>query len=97
MSFFREVEGEAAILVENGVYKQVPLYTRDGHLYAKTGGGFVRLMADGATTKAKVRLDFMSWNGELFRDSLGRLCDATAKGGISLEPTKARLLLGSPE
>lgn len=32
MSFFKQVEGEAAVLVENGVYKQVDLYTRDGYL-----------------------------------------------------------------
>lgn len=75
MSFFQEVEGEAAVLVENGVYKQVPLYVRDGFLYAKIGGGFVRIMADGATTKAKCRLDFMSWSGLLAKDALGRLCD----------------------
>ena len=94
MSFFKEVEGEAAIVVENGVYKQVSLYTRDGHLYAKTSGGFVRLMADGATTKAKLRLDFMSWNGELRRDALGRLCDRTVKGATVLDAPRARLLLG---
>ena len=28
MAFFKEVEGEAAIVIQNGVYKQVPLYTR---------------------------------------------------------------------
>lgn len=65
MSFFKEVEGEAAVLVIGGVYSQVPLYTRDGYLYAKYGSGFVRLMADGATTKAKLRLDFMSFDGAL--------------------------------
>lgn len=96
MSFFQEVEGEAAVLVENGVYHQVPLYTRDGFIYAKAKGGFVRLMADGATTKAKLRLDFMSWTGDLARDPLGRLCTPGAAKAVPLEPIKAQALLGTP-
>ena len=94
MSFFKEVEGEAAVLVENGVFKQVPIYTRDGFLYAKIGGGFVRIMADGSTTKSKMRLDFMSWNGRLYRDKLGRMCTADVPEAKELEPAKAQLLLG---
>lgn len=42
MSFFKQVEGEAAILVNNGVFSQVDLYSRDGYLFAKHGSGFVR-------------------------------------------------------
>jgi hypothetical protein len=82
MSFFKEVEGEAAVLVENGVFRQVPLYTRDGFIFAKVGSnGFVRLMADGSTTKSKLRLDFMSWGSwPLYKDRIGRLCTGDAKG-----------------
>lgn len=96
MSFFKEIEGEAAVLIENGVYKQVPLYSRDGYLYAKVGGGFVRLMADGATTKAKLRLDTLSWTGALYRDGLGRLCSSDVKGvkTVVLEAATAQKLLG---
>lgn len=94
MSFFKEVEGEAAILVENGIYKQVPVYTRDGFLYAKVGGGFARIMADGSTTKAKLRLDFMSWSGPLFRDAMGRLCSAEVPGAKALDSDRAQKLLG---
>jgi hypothetical protein len=96
MSFFQQVEGEAAVLVENGVYRQCDLYTRDGYLYAKVGSGFVRLMADGATTKAKLRLDHMSWTGDLKRDPLGRLCTPDVKGAKALEPAKVQMLLGAP-
>lgn len=95
--FFQEVEGEAAILVENGVFKQVPVYTRDGYIFAKVAGGFVRLMADGSTTKHRMRLDFMSWEGPLFRDPLGRLCTSEAAKANPLDPAKAQLLLGGPE
>lgn len=96
MSFFQEVEGEAAVLVENGVYKQVPLYLRDGYLYAKANGGFVRLMADGSTTKPRQRLDFMSWTGPMFRDMYGRLCSPEVPGAKALEPAKVQMLLGAP-
>ena len=34
MSFFKKVEGDAAVLVANGVFKQVDLYTRDGYVFA---------------------------------------------------------------
>lgn len=97
MSFFKHVEGEAAILVSGGVYSQVDLYTRDGYLYAKHGSGFVRLMADGSTTKAKLRLDFMSWSGRLFRDGLGRLCTSEREGPKALLPdvTQKALFGGS--
>lgn len=94
MSFFREIEGEAAVLVENGIYKQVPLYTRDGFLYAKTGGGFVRLMADGSTTKARLRLDFMSWTGPLAKDARGRLCSPDVTGAKTLSEDVAQKLIG---
>ena len=93
MSFFKEVEGEAAVLVENGIYRQVPISIRDGYLYAKVSGGFVRLYADGSTTKARMRLDFMSWEGPLFRDALGKLCTAEVPKAKALaEPAAAKLL-----
>lgn len=91
MSFFKEVEGEAAILVENGLFRQVPLYTRDGYLFAKYGSGFVRLMADGSTTRAKCRLDFMTWEGQLYRDGLGRL---RSDSGTALTADKIAQLTG---
>lgn len=84
MGFFKQIEGEAAVMVEGGVYKQVDLYSRDGYLYAKAGGGFVRLMADGSTTKPRLRLDSLSWSGDLARDSLGRLCQPGAVEGAKL-------------
>lgn len=97
MGFFKEVEGEAAVIVSGGVYKQVPLYTRDGYVYAKTAGGFVRLMADGSTTKDKTRLDYMTWGGSLKRDTFGRLCTPDVIGARALEEEKQQLLLGVSE
>lgn len=47
MSLFKELEGDAAIVVMGGVYKQVPLYARNGFIFAAVSGGYVRLKADG--------------------------------------------------
>lgn len=98
MAFFQKVEGEGAVIVENGVYKQVELYTRDGVIYVKTAGGFVRVMSDGSTSKAggRLRLDFLSWEGKLHRTPTGSLCLAEAKGAQALLPNVAQKLLGVP-
>ena len=96
MSFFQEVEGEAAVLVENGVYKQVPVFTRNGYLFAKLGAGFVRLNADGSTSKATARLDTLDLasGATLGTDSMGRLCDPMVVQGAKplAEPSKQKLL-----
>lgn len=97
MSFFKHIEGEAAIVVNNGVYRQCDLYERDGYLYAKVGNGFVRLMSDGATTKPKTRLETLSWTGDLNSDRMGRLCRPQVKGSKLIDGTRQQLLLGAPE
>jgi hypothetical protein len=97
MSFFKQVEGEAAVLVENGIYKQVDLYTRDGFLYAKISGGFVRLYADGSITKSKLRLETMSWEGALHKDKLGRLGTKVIANAKALPEPDAMKLLGKGE
>lgn len=97
MAFFKEIEGEGAIIQEGGVFRQVPLFERDGYIFAKLNGGFVRLMADGSTSKAggKMRLDFMSFDGDLAADALGRLCRSSVPGAKALDGAKKQLLLGS--
>lgn len=100
MGLFQEVEGEAAILIENGVFKQVALYKRNGNLYAKNGGGFIRLNEDGSTTKAKCRLVALDWANPntLGRDIHGRLCIVQeTEGAKPLTFTSQTRLLGSPE
>ncbi|PTX49075.1 hypothetical protein IQ03_02450 [Gemmobacter caeni] len=94
MGMFKEVEGEVAVIVKNGVYRQCPLYVRNGYFYAKDGGGFVRLYHDGSTTVSKCRLDEISYDGELRRDALGRLCDGTVAGAKLLEGDNKTKLLG---
>jgi hypothetical protein len=95
MGMFKQVEGENAVIVESGVYRQADLYNRDGYLYAKAGPGFVRLYADGSTSKAKCRLDALSFYKPLCADKFGRLCDTSVTGASPLgEAKERRLLLG---
>lgn len=95
MSLFQEIEGEVAILVNNGVYKQTPLYKRAGYLYAKLGSGFIRLLYDGSTSVAKVRLETITWSsGLLGKDALGRLAIIGEAPGVHPlgKPHKQKLL-----
>jgi len=94
---FKQIEGDSAIIVEGGVYKHADLYTRGDYLFAKTGGGFVRLYADGSTSKPKCRIDTLATPIPLFRDNFGRLCDGSVKSSVPIEPEKAVLLLGAPQ
>ena len=73
MSYFKEVEGDVAILSIGGVFKQVPLYTLDGHLFAKAAGGFVRLNETGSTSKDRLRIVKLVTELDLYRDTHGRL------------------------
>lgn len=93
MGFFKHMEGEAAVVVERGVFKQVDVYERDGVLYAKTGGGFVRLMVDGSTTKAGCRLETISVE-TLRRDAVGRLCSIGHPTAKMLDAPRYAALLG---
>lgn len=93
MTFFKDVEGEAAVIVQNGVYKQVPLATRGGYLFAKTSGGYVRLMEDGSTSKSGLRLEHLSWDGQLMRDPMGRLCTSETPKAKELTGPRADALL----
>lgn len=85
MSMFQEVEGENAILVSNGIYRQCNLYKRDESLYAKIGTGFVRLYADGSTSQAKTRLEALAYGGPVYADRLGRLTTSPTDTPIRIE------------
>lgn len=97
MGLFKQVEGEAAVLVDNGVYKQADIYTRDGYLYAKAAGGFVRLNSDGSTTKHRMRLDTLTWTAQLNVDRLGRLCEPAVEHSVRIAPSAEQKLLGISE
>lgn len=99
MAFFKKVEGEGAVVVERGIFKQVELYTRDGFLYAKAAGGFVKIMADGSTSKlgGNLKLDFMTWNGKLAKSKYGYLCSPEVEGARPLATEAQQKLLGASD
>jgi len=98
MGLFQKVEGATAILSQNGIYRQVNVYTRDHYVYAELGTGFIKLMADGSTTKARCRLDMIVHDDPLYVDSLGRLVTSnTCRGAKALSEPQTRRLLGEAE
>lgn len=78
---FRMLEGEAAVLYEGGVYREVLLAVRgNGELFAKAKGGFVRLYADGGTSYgSRCKIDTIFTEQPLYRDRLGKLCVSSGK------------------
>ena len=70
---FKQIQGENAIIVRSGVYRQCDLYERAGEIFARVGNGFVRLYADGSTSQPKTSITVLAFNGNLFADRLGRL------------------------
>lgn len=95
MSAFKLIEGEYAIISQGGVYKQVPVAERDGLLYAVAAGGYVSLRADASTSKNKLRLIELSWEGALHVTKLGKLCRPGYKDSKALAQDK-QLLLTAP-
>lgn len=56
MKVFSPIDEAIAITRTGGVYKQVPLFTYDGRVFAKDGGGFIQLYKhNNATSKATVQ------------------------------------------
>lgn len=84
---FQIIEGETAVIRHGGLYKEVPLATRNGgELYVKLNGGFARLYADGSTSLgSKVMLDTLALDAPLYRDRFGKLCIAPAKDRKSVD------------
>lgn len=97
MGLFMECNGDVAIVQSKGVYKQVPLYMRNGYFYAKVGSGFIKLNTDGSTSSSNIRLETMTVDNipALATDPMGRLCDlGIVPGSRLLEEDKKHKLLG---
>lgn len=96
---FQIIEGEVAVVRQGGVYKEVPLATRNnGELYVKMNGGFVRLYADGSTSLgSKVSLDTLALDAPLHKDKFGKLCVAPDKDRKPVESAPSYLALEHTE
>jgi hypothetical protein len=89
---FKSVEGDVALIAIGGVYKVCPLYTLDGKLFAGLGGGFVRMYANGSTSKPKALIERVHTEEPLYTDRLGRLALGGGEGRSLVADSK--LLLG---
>ncbi|QSY98615.1 hypothetical protein J2J97_32440 (plasmid) [Rhizobium bangladeshense] len=94
MGYLQQIEGDSAMLIEKGVYKPADLYKMDDYLFAKVGSGFVRIDANGGTSKASARVHKLMYEGPLYKDSLGRLCVAPGEKRTALESNVQQKLLG---
>jgi hypothetical protein len=94
MSLFKHLEGDVAIIQSGGVYKQVDLYTRNGFLYAAlSSNAFIRLKADGSTSKPNTTLLHIETELALHHDSLGRLGTKQIPDAKPLSPTETQRLM----
>lgn len=71
MGVFRELPG-VCVVHRKGVYKQVPTALRDNELYAKVGGGYIRLRSNGETNGAAYRWDYIEDIDKYRIDAYGR-------------------------
>jgi hypothetical protein len=70
---FKRLEGDTALVRQGGVYKVCDLYEMGGALYARFGGGYIRLRENGTTSKDGVQIEHMEIDVPLFADKFGRL------------------------
>ena len=77
---FKPVDGDTVILCQKGVWKTADLFTLDGSLFAKFGGGFIRLRGDGTTSKDGVTFTMLATDKSLFKDQFNRITLAPERG-----------------
>lgn len=53
-TLFHVIDGAQAVLCSKGVYRQAPLFYREDRIYAKWGGGFIRLGSGNGTSVPNV-------------------------------------------
>ncbi|MEM9043505.1 MAG: hypothetical protein AAGC81_02335 [Pseudomonadota bacterium] len=90
---FNKLEGDTCIVRHNGVYRPADLYVWDGKLFAKIGSGYVRLRANGTTTKDGTFLEHMEIEEPLFADKFGRLAVEPGSGRKEIARTDDGQLL----
>lgn len=81
---FTQLIGHSAVVRKGGVYKPCDIYEYRGQLFAKFGGGFVRLNADGKSSVEGCTLDMLAYEGPLFKDKFGRLTVQPGEGYVPL-------------
>ena len=82
---FKQLTGETADVRKGGIYRTCDLYEWRGVLFAKFGGGFVRLHADGRASVDGLFLEQLAYEGPLFKDRFGRLTVEPGEGYTALQ------------
>lgn len=70
---FKQLEGDTAVIKHGGIYKKADLYEWKGDLFLSFGGGYIRVYADGKTTKDGVFVEHMETDAPLYKDRFGRI------------------------
>lgn len=70
---FKKMNGDQALLVAKGTFKEADLFEFQGGLFAKHGSGYVRLKANGSTSKPGVDFCHLETEAELWSDPFGRI------------------------
>jgi hypothetical protein len=85
---FRKLEGDSAVLKSNGVLTVVDLYEWRGELYAAVGKGYIRVNANGTTSKDRTALEHIRTDVPLFADRFGRLALVAREGYTAIALTE---------
>lgn len=73
---------DVALIGSGGVFRTAPLFTGpDSGLYIGLGSGFVRVRADGSTSKDKLTVYRIETSSPLYHDRHRRLTVAKEPGG----------------
>lgn len=102
---FKKLEGDTAVVVQKGAYKQGDLYEWQGGLFVRIGSSFYRLKADGATSHIDIKLCAVALDKTIYSDRFGRLCTepgedrkpllAAPEGGFIEVGTNTKLVLAA--
>lgn len=95
---FEELSGDQICLVIGGVYVPCPVFQRpNGDLFARYKGGYVRLYANGATSKDRLKVEVLHTERPLFVDKFGRLGLIAGPGREALPHAATLALTGADE
>lgn len=88
---FKQIEGSNVLIQQQGTYTVHDLYTRaDGSLWAAIGTKkFIRLKANGSTSRVSGSIDTLEFEGALYADKFGRLSVTGGQGRKALTSVAA--------
>lgn len=93
----KKLEGDTAIIRQGGVFKPADLYEWQGNLFAKAGGGYVRVLANGTTSKDGLEMVHVATDVQLYVGKFDRIAVEAGPGRkkIGLSSDGVLLLSGA--